>query len=144
MEEIDFSRLKRCAGANIRGTARSLSQFYDEILQPSGLRGTQFTLLVTIAWAGSIPLSQLAEKLVMDRTTLTRNLKPLEKDGLVQSVVGEDQRTRLVRLTEAGEEILLKALPLWEQAQSQIVNGLGQERFQSLLTELAAVRSLAK
>jgi DNA-binding MarR family transcriptional regulator len=112
-------------------------------LRPSGLQATQFTLLVTIALAGTAPITQLAKVLVMDRTTLTRNLKPLEKQGLVQVAPGEDQRMRLVTLTEPGQQALTKALPLWEKAQAQAVKVLGAEGFRALLTDLSAIASLA-
>jgi DNA-binding MarR family transcriptional regulator len=102
---------------------------------PAVYKPPSFTLLVRIAAAGPAPITQLAEGLVIDRTTLTRNLKPLEKQGLIQVATGEDQRLRLVSLTEPGYQALAKALPLWEQAQAQAVNTVGAERFKAFPIE---------
>lgn len=143
MDQLDLAQCKTCACANLRGAARAVTRLYDDILRPSGLQATQFSLLVTIALAGPTPITQLAERLVMDRTTLTRNLKPLEKQGLLQVASGEDQRQRLVSLTESGQQALAKTLPLWEQAQAQAVNTLGTERFKALLSDLSAITSRA-
>lgn len=77
----------------------------------------------------------------MDRTTLTRNLKLLIKQQLVQSLEGEDRRIRLMLLTQAGEQALRRAWPLWQEAQARIECALGRERFDALLTELSAVRA---
>ena len=143
MDQLNLAQCKTCACANLRGAARAVTRLYDDILRPSGLQATQFTLLATIALAGPAPITQLAEGLVMDRTTLTRNLKPLEKQGLIQVAAGEDQRIRLVSLTEPGQQTLAKALPLWEQAQAQAVNTLGAERFKVLLSDLSAITLLA-
>ena len=126
-----------CACFNLRKASRTVTQLYDEILQPSGLLATQFTLLVAIALAGSVTITHLAEELVMDRTTLTRNLKPLERQGLIEIAPGQDQRTRVVTLTASGREALVKAIPLWEQAQASVVEGLGQNRWSTLLSNLS-------
>jgi DNA-binding MarR family transcriptional regulator len=143
MDQLNLAQCKNCACANLRAATRAVTRVYDDILRPSGLQATQFTLLATIALVGSAPVTQLAEILVMDRTTLTRNLKPLEKQGLIQVMSGEDQRLRLVSLTEPGQQALAKALPLWEQAQAQAVNTLDKERFGALLTDLSALSLLA-
>ena len=142
MDQLNLAQCKTCACANLRGAARAVTRLYDDILRPSGLQVTQFTLLVRIALAGPAPITQLAEGLVMDRTTLTRNLKPLEKQGLIQVASGEDHRIRWVSLTEPGHQALVKALPLWEKAQAQAVKSLGAERFGALLTDLSAITSL--
>jgi len=114
-----------------------VTQLYDKILLPSGLFATQFTLLVAIAIASSATITRLSQELVMDRTTLTRNLKPLEKQGLIGIEPGQDQRTRIITLTAKGREALVKALPLWEQAQAQVIAGLGQNRWSTLLLDLS-------
>ena len=132
-----------CACLNARKAARAVTQLYDEVLQPSGLRATQFTLLVAIALAGEAPVTRLADALVMDRTTLTRNLALLERQGLVGIAPGTDQRTRMVTLTNQGRDALAKALPLWEQAQKRVVSGLGRNRWKTLLADLSDVVSLA-
>lgn len=133
-----------CTCGNLRTTARVITQLYDEFLQPSGLLVTQFKLLGALAAHGSIALSPLAEQLALDPTTLARNLKPLERGGLVDISIGEDRRTRMVRLTEQGQDALAKALPLWEEAQAWVISQIGQERWRAMLDDWAALVSLAR
>jgi DNA-binding MarR family transcriptional regulator len=84
-------------------------------------------------------VTNLAEQGVMDRTTLTRNLKPLEKLGLVKVSPGSDQRKRIISITRKGQEALVKALPLWRKAQAHVVKGLGHRRLNSILKDLSEV-----
>jgi DNA-binding MarR family transcriptional regulator len=120
-----------------------MTQVYDEALQPSGLRATQFNVLVALALTSTISLTQLAEALVMDRTTLARNLKPLESQGLLVIDTGTDRRVRLLRLTDHGRHALTEALPYWHQAQEHVTTCLGQELSRALLEELNAAMKLA-
>jgi DNA-binding MarR family transcriptional regulator len=143
MNNLDLAQCQRCAGFNLRRATRAISRLYDEILRPSGLQGTQYSLLVTIAVAGPAPINQIADLQVMDRTTLTRNLKPLEKKGLIEITPGEDQRTRLVALTDLGQETLAQMFPLWQQAHNRVTEMLGTDRFNSLLGDLSAIVELA-
>ena len=99
---------------------------------------TQFTLLATLERQGELPLTQLAEALVMDRTTLTRNLKPLIARGLVQDSPEADRRVRRLSLTPAGRAVLAEALPLWQAIQSRFVAGVGRKGWSELLDSLAA------
>ena len=133
-----------CACLNVRKAARAITQLFDEVLQPTGLRSTQFPLLVVVARLREAPVTQLAEELVMDRTTLARNLKPLESQGLLTIEAGTDRRRHLVRLTERGHQALARALPYWEQAQHQVVTRLGQKQWHTLLAELKATMTLAQ
>jgi DNA-binding MarR family transcriptional regulator len=87
-------------------------------------------------------INQLAEAMVMDPTTLNRNLKSLEEQGYVVSQRGEDQRMRLVSLSEKGQACLDENLPLWEKAQTRLVEGLGPEKFQAFLDSLRQVAQL--
>jgi DNA-binding MarR family transcriptional regulator len=84
-------------------------------------------------------VTDLAEKIVMDRTTLSRNLEVMEKQGLVNVAPGEDRRTRWVTITESGSAVLLEAYPLWQQAQSKIRESMGEERLQALMADLSAL-----
>ena len=127
-----------CVCFNLRRAARAVTQLYDAALEPSGLRATQFSLLVALHLAGPATISRLARALVTDRTTLTRNLKPLGKRGLVEIVAGADRRTRTVRLTGRGREALATALPRWRRVQAGLVGGLGAERWRRLMPDLAA------
>ena len=133
-----------CACFNVRKAARAVTQLYDSILKPAGLRGTQFTLLIALSRRGKVGISQLADALVMERTTLTRNLKPLEKQGLVVVAVGTDRRTRAVMITPEGRKILKEATPYWEQAQEVIAHGLGENGMNTLLDSISKVTSLTR
>lgn len=128
---------------NIRKAARVVTQHFDRALQPVGLRGTQFTILVVLARTGATPISKLAELLVMDRTTLTRNLRPLQRDGLIDIQRGKDRRTRYWTLLPKGKERLMQALPLWQNAQRHFVLGLGETSFRKLLDRLSETVTLA-
>ncbi len=143
-DQLTTGEARRCACATIRRTDRVLTQFYDEILAPSGLYVTQFTTLATLAEAAPVTIHRLAEILDMDRTTLSRNLELLTKKHLVRIEEGQDRRVRLVFLTQEGEQALRRAWPLWQEAQARIERALGRERFDALLTELSAVRALAR
>jgi DNA-binding MarR family transcriptional regulator len=142
-DQFTTSEARRCACATIRRTDRVLTQFYDEILAPSGLYVTQFTTLATLAEAAPVTINRLAELLVMDRTTLSRNLELLTKQHLVRIEEGQDRRMRLVFLTQEGEQALRRAWPLWQEAQAKIERALGRERFEGLLTDLSAVLAAA-
>jgi DNA-binding MarR family transcriptional regulator len=142
-DQLITSEVRRCACATIRRTDRVLTQFYDEILAPSGLYVTQFTTLATLAEAAPVTINRLAKILVMDRTTLTRNLELLTKQHLVRIEEGQDRRMRLVFLTHEGEQALRRAWPLWQEAQARIESALGRERFEGLLTDLSEVITAA-
>ncbi|GCE23950.1 MarR family winged helix-turn-helix transcriptional regulator [Dictyobacter kobayashii] len=131
-----------CACANIRRADRVITQFYEQILAPSGLHVTQFTLLSAIEGLKTATISRLADWLKMDRTTLTRELKLLTQQGLAQVEAGTDRRTRQVILTTTGQEALERARPLWQQAQTTIINHMGEERFAALLAELFTLEAL--
>ena len=107
-------------------------------IKPVGLFATQLPILGMLSKLGSATITQLAEGVVMDRTTLTRNLRPLERDGLVRTRPGTDRRVREVSLTKKGETLLLKALPVWRDVQGRVVQSLGRTRAKHLLAELRA------
>jgi DNA-binding MarR family transcriptional regulator len=132
-----------CLCFNVRKIARAMTQQYDILLQPSGLRATQFNVLVAIGLAGKVPLTRLAEILAMDRTTLAHNLKPLSSQDLVTIETGtEDRRVRVIKLTEHGCRVLHTALPRWQQAQQQMISQLGVSLSQTLLTDLKTAMEL--
>ena len=144
VDRSELIRVTACVCGNLRSATRAVTQLFDETFQPLGLRATQFSLLAAIEFLGSITITAMAEFFTMDRTTLTRNLKPLERHGLLTIEPGEDKRTREVTLTAQGRQAVADGLPLWEKAQARVVNGLGQERFQSLLSHLSEVSALAR
>ena len=133
-----------CACFNVRKTARVVTQLYDEILRPTGLRITQFALLMAARSLEPVTVTRLAKLGAMDRTTLTRNLRPLEEQGLIRIAPGADRRERQVTLTPRGHQTLTTAFPLWQEAQARIAKGFGQERLQRLYTELADLRAISR
>ena len=116
-----------CVNNHLRQTARTVSSFYDAILRETGLHANQIILLIPPYLAETISINRMAEKIGLDRTTLVRNLKLVEEQGLVTVKPGKDLRTRMVSLTPKGRDTLLAALPLWEAAQQQVIELLGQQ-----------------
>jgi len=141
---VDVTSPENCTCLNLRKAARAVTQMYGEALRPSGLRATQLSVLAVIAHAGPVGMTELAKALVMDRTTLTRNLKPLLDQGLVAVAIGADRRQRPVELTAAGRAALERALPLWRTAQARTADSLGAERWAGLLRDLDAAVALAQ
>ncbi|SRR5579883_639339 len=138
MDQKDRMAIQHCVSANIRKMDRAVTKIYDEAMASCHLRITQFTLLATLSATGTpLTINQLANSMVMDRTTLTRNLGPLTQQGWVRIEVGKDQRTRLVHLTPEGEETLNQALKLWKTAQQRVIQLLGEERVDRLLQDMS-------
>jgi DNA-binding MarR family transcriptional regulator len=114
----------------VRQASRVLTKIYDTELRSTGLQESQLAVLVAIAHfgEGGAPIGGIARAIKLDRTTLTRNLGPLEKAGLVRVARSpDDARTRTVLLSRAGERMILTALPLWEKAQKKVREALGDE-----------------
>lgn len=133
----------QCCCFNIRKIMRAVTQFFDRHLEQAGIRATQFTLLIELSATKAKTLTEIAEGLVMDRTTLTRNLKPLEKLGLITTIQPVDKRSKAYILTDKGKELVNRCIPLWQTAQDGIVNSLGSERYRNLVKELYAMLSIA-
>lgn len=102
----------------LRRASRAMTQHYEASFRGTGLRATQFTLLAMLSQTGPLPLTELAAKVGLERTSLTRNLRPLERKGLVRDEPGEDQRVRRVAVTKKGEAAALAALDAWKEAQA--------------------------
>lgn len=131
-----------CVCQNVRMAARAVTRAYDRTLRPSGLRSTQFTILVAASVAGGVPLHRLANILGLERTTLTRNLAAIEREGLIE-VTSVDGRTRNVLISPAGTARLKQALLLWDQAQQTLRNKLGEKTWSILQDTLASLAKLA-
>ena len=142
----EYERIDRlsstCICNNLRRAARLVTNYYDKLLEPAGLRVSQATVLVVLYLSGVLTINEMAEQLELDRTTLTRNLKPLAQQGFLTIAPGSDQRTRVVALTPKGEAALLKVLPLWEQTQSYMVEGIGEATASLLLKQLSEAAAL--
>lgn len=129
---------ERCNALALRQATRHVSQFYDQHLAASGLKGTQFSIVARLSRAGPRSINDLARDLVMDRTTLGRNLGPLERDGLVRlEVDAADRRSRLLSVTGRGKALFEQAKPAWQAAQRQFEKSFGKD-------EAAALRALMR
>ena len=117
-EELDFVACRHCVCTAARRRSRELTRAFEKAMRGSGVRGTQFTLLATLVQTGPIPTTRLADLQGLERTTLTRNLGPLVRDGLVRIDEGEDRRVRKVAITPAGEATARRAFPFWKKAQN--------------------------
>ncbi|MFQ5804483.1 MAG: MarR family winged helix-turn-helix transcriptional regulator [Candidatus Methylomirabilales bacterium] len=131
-----YEEAPACACYNIRKAARAISQLYDDVLRPSGLRVTQFSILAVTRRLGPVTVTRLAEETVTDRTTLTRNLKILELQKLIRITPGHDRREREVTLTDRGRAALAQAHPFWKKIQAQVTQRLGPDRYRRLLSDL--------
>lgn len=127
-----------CTCFALRKAARTVTQVFDGFMKPSRLMITQFSMLSALAQAGPLPMNELASMLATDRTTLTRNLRPLLRAGFVSVERGTDRRVRIVTLTTKGAAALSDALPMWRHAQNYIVGKLGRRRWHDLLGALDA------
>jgi len=127
-----------CAFLAVRKASRMITQHYDAALAPSGLKITQFSVLAAIAAQGEdATMSALARNLAMDRTTLTRNLRPLEARQLVRIGRGADRRERRIGLTTPGRAALSRGLPLWRRAQDEVLALIGTPRWEAVKGDLA-------
>ena len=131
-----------CTCGRLRRATRALTQLYDDLMAPSGLRVTQFSLLRTLATHGTARMSDLARTLLLDRTALSRTLDPLVERGLVAITTGLDARTREVSLTPAGAKAIRSAGPHWKRAQAQVVARIGRTKLDALIATLADVEQL--
>jgi DNA-binding MarR family transcriptional regulator len=114
-----------------------MTQIYNEFLGPSGLRVTQYSLLSNIERLEKATVTDLVQRMVMDKTTLTRNLRLLSDKGLVSIKPGEDRRVREITLTDSGREALVRSRPHWEEAQAQVASRLGKKRMDRLMGDLS-------
>lgn len=126
-----------CACNNFRKASRAITQLFDQTLEPSGLRSTQLVILLEIAVAEPTTVPQIAKRLIMDRSTLTRNLKPLMKRGLIKAGTIRERRSQLLTLTPRGHKAVAEAVPLWHRAQTHFVQHLGQKRWRILRSNLS-------
>jgi len=129
-----------CNCLALRQAARHVTQFYDQFLAGAGLRTTQFSILAKLRRLGPLSINALARELVMDRTTLGRNILPLQREGLIEAVQGRtDRRSKELQLTDAGLARLRGAVKDWAEAQSQFESVFGTERAAELRGLLRAV-----
>ena len=135
MASVPFSDFQHCLCFNVRRATRAITQHYDDALAGSGLRVTQLPILARLA-AGPMTMSDLAAWLGRDRTTLVRNLRPLEEANYIASAPRARGRQHELSLTEAGAALLKKAYPLWKEAQTSLTRSLGDARWAALIDDL--------
>ena len=129
--------VESCACFQLRKASRAVTQLYDAALQPTGLRSTQFVLLAMLRIEEPVGLTRLARALGLERSTLTRNVGPLESAGLVERLAGETGRGTVLRLTRAGRRALAEAVPHWSAVQQAFEAGLGEKRWEFMRRRLA-------
>jgi DNA-binding MarR family transcriptional regulator len=128
----------KCHCGALRRAARRMSQFYDGKLAPVGLRSTQFSILALLHQLEDVSVNELARHIGLDRTTAGKNLRPLERDGLIAiGPSATDGRSRVIALTPKGAARLLAAAPLWREAQRQFEASNGPDTVAALRETLA-------
>lgn len=128
-----------CICVAVRKASRKLTARYDDVLAPTGINLAQFSLLRNIRRHGPLSLTALSDLVELDRSTLGRNVKVLERDGLVSTAAGKDQREALIRLSAQGERTLDQALPLWRGVQAEVQTRVGADRLADLEALLGAL-----
>lgn len=134
--KLDLSGTGYCASFNLRKTARAVTRVFDAALQETGMRSTQFTILVGIAKKQPVPIGALADVLIIDPTTLTRSLGLLRKAGLITISNRSTMRQRFLALTNKGERALARSLPTWRKVQEQFVSTVGAAQWNDLRNKL--------
>jgi DNA-binding MarR family transcriptional regulator len=133
--------IDHCSCFSIRKAARRLSRLYDDLLQPTGLRITQFLILAVLAKVQGASVNELAERLDLERTAMGKTLGPLERDGLIRIKPSPaDGRSRIVMITSRGSRVFQDALPLWSQAQQQLAELNGTQWINALRSKLSEIK----
>jgi DNA-binding MarR family transcriptional regulator len=134
--KLDLNGTGYCGSFNFRRTARAVTKLYDMALQESGIRSTQFSILVGIAKNQPVSIGALADVMIIDRTTLTRSLRLLQKEGLIAISNRAAMRQRFLTITTKGEYTLARSLPAWREAHARFVATVGSEHWIDLRNEL--------
>ncbi len=133
--------LEHCVNFNFRRIARKLAARYDSVFHDLDLKTTQYSLLAAIRMAEEPTLADLCEGMALERTTLLRNLAPLEKRRLIESAGKERGQQRRVRLTAAGKDLLAKAFSKWREAQRETISDIGAEEWQKVSQSLKGINA---
>lgn len=134
----DVTDVTACTCFNLRKASRAMTQLYDAALKPAGIRANQFNVLAALEILGEVAQSDLAAALVMDRTTLIRNLAPLVSGGLVTAERPSGNGPKIIALSAAGNRVLQDAKPLWQGVQERIAGILGLDKWNGLIGDLEA------
>ena len=133
-DAADYMACASCFCLASRQAARRITRLYDSRMQPSGIRVTQFTILSQLMLRGEMPIGKLAGILGMERTTLTRNLVPLEQQKWIAITPGDDPRARMIGITAQGRGVVRRGFPYWSKAQAHVANLLGADGEAALKT----------
>lgn len=140
MSAHKMSNPESCNCFAVRAAARRVTQFYDQFLAPTGLSTCQWSILVRLKRHGPLTITELADNMFMDRTTLGRNVQPLERDGLIRiRATASDRRAKALHLTKVGEKRLQAGLEAWSRAQAHFEKSFGAKRAAELRALLRAV-----
>lgn len=142
-QELCREILSRCGSFNLRRASRAATRLYDEILQPTGLRSTQIAVMVVLAMEPEISQVRLARELVLSPSTLSRTVRPLERDRLVKAH-GGGRRGKCLTLTARGRNALLAAIPYWRKAQREFTGLVGTEDWDTLSKQLSKAVSATR
>ena len=135
-KELDLSAMENCVCFNLRRVTRIVTQFFDAEMRRHGIRPTQGTILLALNARESWSMAELSDRLGMDRTTLVRNLRPLQRDGWAKALGGERGDRVEVSITAKGQRKIKESLPAWRSAQSGAVKTLGEKRWSAILSDL--------
>jgi DNA-binding MarR family transcriptional regulator len=144
MNRVSLTGTGLCVCFQLRRTSRAITQLYDAALQPSGIRSTQFALLVAIAKKEPIRISELSEIVVIDTTTLSRSLRKLERMGHLKIVSGSDRRERLVRMTAKGQAVLGESVSCWRKIQEKVVSRLMDPDWLGIQAQLEKIKQISQ
>lgn len=139
LTNLDLTGTGYCASLNFRRTSRMVTRMYDLAMQESGVRSTQFALLVGIAKLQPVTMGTLATVLMLDRSTLSRSLRLLEKERMIEISKRAAMRQRFLKLTYSGEKALQRSLPLWRAAHARFVEAVGADYWLKLRNELEII-----
>jgi len=135
-KELDMATVENCVCFNLRWVARAVTQFYDSEMRRHGIRPTQGTILLALNSKENWSMAELSDWLGVERTTLVRNLRPLQRDGLVQAVGGGHGNRVELAITAKGRKQIEKLTPAWKSAQCAAVKTLGEKRWSAILSDL--------
>lgn len=140
-KNIDYTQI--CVCANLRKKTRVVTQLYDKLLQPTGLKVTQYSMLAHIDLQQAVSISRLGEILQLDQTTITRNINLLKQHGYVELKRDtNDARTKKITLTEKGLEKLHEAAPIWQGIQDRIIEDIGTEKYADFYDTLRTMQKI--
>ena len=139
LANLDLTGTGYCASLNFRRTSRIVTRLYDTVMQESGVRSTQFAILVGIAKLQPVAMGTLANVLMLDSSTLTRSLRLLQKERMIEISKRSQMRRRFLKLTLSGQKALQRSLPLWRAAHERFLAEVGADYWLNLRNELETI-----